>query len=141
MRRYLIVANHPRFSPSLLDLVRAKAAEDHSLFHVVVPAAPPKGGSTWTEEHAYAKAAERLESVLARLRILGVRADGEVGDASPLLAASDALRRSSFDAILLSTLPAGPSRWFRLDLPSRMRASFAVPVLDAERDDEADLVA
>jgi hypothetical protein len=141
MRRYLIVANHPRLRSSLLELVRAKAAEGRSLFHVVVPATPPKGGSTWSEEHAHARAAERLASVLAHLRALGVQAEGEVGDASPLLAASDALRRSSFDAILLSTLPAGPSRWLRFDLPSRMQASFVVPVLDAEAYDVPDLVA
>jgi hypothetical protein len=141
MSRYLIIANQPRLGSSLLGMIRARAAGDRSSFHVVVPATPPKGGTTWSEGRAHALAAERLASVLARLRSLGVQVDGEIGDASPLLAVSDALRRSSFDAIILSTLPAGPSRWVRFDLPSRMQASFAVPVLDTESYGEPDLVA
>lgn len=141
MPRYLIVANRTRLRSSLLDLVRAKAAEERARFHVVVPASPPKSGVTWTDEQARALATERLVSALTRLRDLGVQADGEVGDASPLLAVSDVLRRSSFDAIILSTLPAGLSRWLRMDLPTRMQASFAVPVFHAESSGEPALAA
>ncbi len=141
MSRFLIVANHTRLRSALIELVRAKGADGRSSFHVVVPATPPKGGATWTDGQAHALAAERLMSALTRLRNLGVQVDGEVGDASPLLAVADVLRRSWFDGIILSTLPAGPSRWLRMDLPSRMQASFPVPVLHAESYVEPDLVA
>jgi hypothetical protein len=141
MSRYLIVATHARLRSSLLDLIRTKAADGRSSFHVVVPATPPKEGSTWTDEQAHALAAERLVSALTSLRNIGVQVDGEVGDASPLLAVADALRRSSFDGILLSTLPGRLARWLQIDLPSRMQASFAIPVFHAGSYAAPDLVA
>ena len=42
---------------------------------------------------------------------------------------------------MLSTLPAGPSRWLRFDLPSRMQASFVIPVVNAETLGQPELVA
>jgi hypothetical protein len=33
-----------------------------------------------------------------------------------------------FDENILSTLPPGRSRWLRLDLPSRVRSAFGMPV-------------
>ena len=53
---------------------------------------------------------------------------GEIGDASPLRAVGDALQYQSCDEIIVSTLPPGVSRWLKLDLPNRLRHSFAIPV-------------
>ena len=60
-------------------------------FYLVVPATAPKEHLTWTEGEARTIAARRL----ARARPAtsgGVTVDGEVGDASPILAVDDALR-------------------------------------------------
>jgi len=46
----------------------------------------------------------------------------------PVDAAHDALRRVTVDEIILSTLPAGISRWLGQDVPSRLRGSVQVPV-------------
>ena len=54
--------------------------------------------------------------------------DGEVGDGDPLLAIADALADRAVDEIILSTLPPGLSRWLALDLPSKVRARFDIPV-------------
>ena len=141
MPRYLVVANETLQATPLLELVRSRSIEEGASFHVVVPATPPKGWRSWSDGQAHAIAAERLAAALGRYRGLGVRADGEVGDAAPLLAVADALSSASYDAIVLSTLPVGISRWLRMDMPSRMRASFPVPVLHVEATVASDLVA
>jgi hypothetical protein len=53
---------------------------------------------------------------------------GEVGDERPLDAIRDALREGSYDGIILSTLPAGVSRWIGMDLPHRAERTFSLPV-------------
>ena len=40
----------------------------------------------------------------------------------------DALADRAVDEIILSTLPPGLSRWLALDLPSKVRARFDIPV-------------
>ena len=40
----------------------------------------------------------------------------------------DAVENESFDEILLSTLPPGPSAWIRQDLPHRVKKAFDLPV-------------
>jgi hypothetical protein len=58
-----------------------------------------------------------------------VEVEGEVGDGNSMLAIGDAIRdRASFDQIILSTLPAGLSKWLRLDLPHRVAASSSIPM-------------
>ena len=53
---------------------------------------------------------------------------GEVGPAHPVVAVNLAIDRLSPDLIILSTLPAGASRWLHLDLPHRLHRRFGVPV-------------
>lgn len=127
--RYLIVANRTLCGQTLLDLTGELAATAPSAFHVVVPAAPPTHHLTWTDEQARSLAHARLMAMLDRLAHQGVVATGEIGDAQPLLAIGDMLRRRHFDAIVLSTLPAGMSRWLHLDLPRRVEEVFGLPVL------------
>jgi len=53
-----------------------------------------------------------------------------VGGADPALAVEDVLLRGeTFDAIVLSTLPPGPSRWLRLDLPHRLEGRTGLRVI------------
>jgi GABA permease len=66
---------------------------------------------------------------MARFRELGAEVDGEVGAPSPVEAIGDAIRAvGRFDEIILSTLPPGPSRWLRLDLPHRVERAYNLPV-------------
>ena len=128
MRRYLVVANQTLGGEHLLQEVRKRLASEACDFYVLVPATAPKDQATWTEGQAASIAQERLEAALARFRELGAEADGEVGDADPLLAIGDVSRERPFDEVILSTLPAGISRWLGLDLPSRVEKSFGVPI-------------
>jgi hypothetical protein len=128
MRRYLVVANQTLGGEHLIQQVREYVSAGPSLFHVLVPATPSTEHLVWTEGEAQSIARGRLERAVDQFRDLGAEADGEVADANPLLAIEDVLRNQSFDEIILSTLPAGPSRWLKLDLPARVEKQFGLPV-------------
>jgi hypothetical protein len=133
MRRYLVVANLTVTEPHLLDKVRECMAAGEASFHIVVPASHA-GGVTWTESEAHAAAKERLDAGLDVFRQLGVAVSGEVGDPSPVQAVGDVLLQQDFDEIILSTLPAGPSRWLKQDVVSRVSRRYDVPVTHVAAD-------
>jgi hypothetical protein len=83
----------------------------------------------WTEGEAHQIARDRLTRALAWFRTQGAEASGEVGDTRAILAIGDALIGQAFDGIVLSTLPAGMSRWLRQDLPARVRRHYGIPVV------------
>ena len=139
MRSYLVVANETLNGEHLVEKVRECLATGPGRFHIVVPiSAPPT--RAWTEGEQAAIARERLDAALVRFRTLGAEVDGEVGDHNPVLAIEDALREGSFDEIILSTLPPGPSRWLKLDLPHRAAQHFSLPLTHVvgERTDDKD---
>jgi hypothetical protein len=73
-------------------------------------------------------AEKRLEAALERFRGVGCEVDGEVGDASPMLAVRDCLMAGGYDEVILSTLPPGASRWLKQDLPHRLERKYGVTV-------------
>jgi hypothetical protein len=74
-------------------------------------------------------ARQRLDVELERLHEAGAQADGEVGDPDPFRAISETLKTRQFDEIILSTLPQARSRWWRQDLPSRVKQKVQLPVV------------
>jgi GABA permease len=129
MRRYLVVANQTLGGEPLLEEIRACLAVGTASFHVVVPATQPHEQIFWTEGAALTIARERLVRAVSALEAEGIPASGEVGDANPVLAVDDAIRHHApFDAVILSTLPAGLSRWIHLDVPHRMARRTGLPV-------------
>ncbi|HEV8682044.1 MAG TPA: hypothetical protein VGS09_04600 [Actinomycetota bacterium] len=128
LRRYLVVANQTLGGEHLIQKVKELMTEGPCRFHVLVPATAPKEYAVYTEGQAEAIAQKRLDDGLARFRDLGVETNGEVGDPSPFEAIADVLRDEEFDAIILSTLPAGASRWLKQDLHHRVERSFGLPV-------------
>ena len=130
--KYLIVANQTLGGGELADLVRSRA-EQGAGFHVVVPASAPAGehGSGNGNGNGDARAAseERLQQALSRYEALGASVTGEVTDADPLHAIEHALAKERFGGIIISTLPAGISRWLRMDLPHRADRKFELPVI------------
>ena len=126
MTRYLVVANQTLGSERLLEKARECAQAGACRFHLVVPATHPMG--VWTEGKVRADAQRRLEETLERFREIGVTVDGEVGDTSPVLAVKDAMLARTFDAIIVSTLPPGISRWLKQDLPHRLERISGLPV-------------
>lgn len=129
MRSYLIVANQTLASPALSAEVARRIAAGPATFHVVVPLTPIVHRLTWDEDESRRAAQERLDALLEHLRSAGAVASGEIGDPDPVAAVRDALRSVEVDQIILSTLPAGISRWLGQDVPSRLRDSVAQPVV------------
>ena len=118
MGSYLIVANRTLGGAALLEEVRRRANAGPATLYVVVPGYPDRPA-----------AAARLAAALAAFRAMGAEAEGEVGDAHPVAAVHDALQGRSVDEIILSTLPAGLSRWIDNDTPSKLRRLFGLPVV------------
>jgi hypothetical protein len=125
--RYLVVAHRTLGGQHLLDDVQRRMAEGPCQFHLLVPCHHPSNHS-WTDHEIEAQAQRALEAGLARFRSVGAEATGEIGDVNPVYAVDGVLRRENFDAIILSTLPPGPSRWLKVDVPSRMRRQFSLPI-------------
>ena len=138
MRRYLVVANQTLGGEHLKEKVRQCMAEGECEFHVLVPATDSASGMQ-TEAKAHRDAEPRLEAALAYFREIGATVTGKLGDARPMEAIRDVLQHDSFDEILLSTLPPGPSAWIRQDLPHRVKKAFDLPVthLIAKREETA----
>lgn len=128
MRHYLVVANQTLKQPELKEKIRACLDAGPCDFFLLVPATRTHGPVQWTPADANALARRRLAGALERFRALGAEVVGEVGDPSPVVAIGELLRRRSFDALFLSTLPAGPSQWLRRDLPDRIERLFKIPV-------------
>jgi hypothetical protein len=137
MRRYLVVANQTLGGEHLAMKVKELLAEGPCRFHILVPATVPADHAVYTEGQAVALAQGRLDDALARFHDMGAEADGEIGDASPFEAIADVLRDEHFDAIVLSTLPVGASRWLKQDLPHRVERSFGLPVTHIVGEPEA----
>ena len=47
-----------------------------------------------------------------------------IGNYDPLVAVQEELRGGGYDAVVISTLPPGVSRWLRMDLPARVSRHF-----------------
>lgn len=128
MHHYLVVANQTLKQPELKEKIRDCVDAGPCDFFLLVPATRTHGPVQWTPADANALARRRLTSALERFRALGADVAGEVGDPSPVVAIGAVLRRRSFDALILSTLPAGPSQWLRRDVPARIARLFKIPV-------------
>ena len=151
MHRYLVVANQTLGGDELVDAIRDRVARGPAEFWVVVPATHtthlidhlgslgtaqvgmtghpvPGTNEVDASDHAIAAAEYKLGIELDRLRAAGATADGVVGDADPLTAIQDAMARQRFDEIILSTLPAGISRWLNQDLPHKVERRVDVPL-------------
>ena len=131
MRRYLVVANRTVGGEHLLEHMRALAESDQeepAHFDVVVPATPTVHNGGWTEGESAHAAQVRLVEALERFAAEGLQASGKIGDANPVLAVLDACREVDYEEVIVSTLPAGPSRWLKRDLPNRIARAIDVPV-------------
>lgn len=128
MRRYLVVANQTLGGAALAHVIRERIEQGPCTVHVVVPATPPREHFVWTEGMAHDIAQHRLDVMLTWLRAQGIEATGDVGDQQPMLAVGDALIKASFDEVILSTLPAGASKWLGQDLPNRLRRHYGIHV-------------
>ena len=128
MAAYVVVAHQTALSDELLAMVRQLAGEDPAAdFVVLVPATPASHMMLEDERETYRVARRRAAEAQSWLQQRGIHvAEAHVGDADPVQALDDLLRdgRLACEAIVLSTLPPGISRWLKLDVVSRTRRHF-----------------
>ena len=133
MRRYLVVANQTLPSEQLQQELLLRAESGESLFHFLVPDTP-EGHYADTAAHAddYPPGTQgalmRLRDALALVRSAGACALGALGDPDPIEAVELQMQCSAYDEVIVSMLPERTSRWFTLDIPSRIARSVTTPV-------------
>jgi hypothetical protein len=130
MARYLIVAHQTAESPELRTAIRDIAGRDaDAALTLVVPATPVTHLVGWTGGESAAVAWEAGQRARARWEADGIEVEEVVvGDANPLYAVADAFNRGTWDEVIVSTLPAGASRWLKMDVVSRIEREVSVPV-------------
>jgi hypothetical protein len=128
MNRYLVVSDLMVGSAQLKDFVRNRIGDERSTFHLVVPTMPDRRHLAWDEGEAHLIARRRLVNGLEWMREVDPDADGEIGDVDPIMAIEDALRETTFDAIVLAVRERPHRR--RLRVAARARQAFNLPVVD-----------
>jgi GABA permease len=128
--RVLVVANETVTSDVLRRTIELAATRTETDVLVVAPALNTRLGH-WSsaDDGARRSAEERLAACLASLRRDGVRVEGLVGDADPLLAAEDALRLFPADELVIATHPEGQSNWLARNVVARARVRFRIPIV------------
>jgi hypothetical protein len=124
----LLVANRTCPCPDVLDDVRRRCGSMGRV-RVVAPALNSRVRH-WVSDsdEAVRAASERLGLALDWLGERGVDAEGEVGDADPLVAIEDALARFPATVLVISTHPKGRSNWLERDIVRRAEERFGLPV-------------
>ncbi|HEY4025082.1 MAG TPA: hypothetical protein VGO86_01525 [Candidatus Dormibacteraeota bacterium] len=127
MARYLLVAHQTAQSDELLTAAVELARKDAlAEFVLLVPATPVVSLLVWEEGETVDLARRHAAEARARMEEEGLRiVDARHADQDPMAAIADELHAGQqFAAVVVSTLPAGMSRWLRMDVISRVRRNF-----------------
>ena len=129
MANVLVVANRTAESPELIDALRERAARGDAVFTLLVPSTPH--GVAWAADmHSGGSEAEgHMNAAVENMRAAGMEvAGGKVGDPDPIAAVQDEGNFTTYDEVIVSTLPGGISKWLKLDLPHRVERVTGLPV-------------
>ena len=110
-RRILIVANRSVATPAVLEELRRRAAAEPCEFALLIPDASDPATAGWVLRRAV-----KLFQKAVGSPVEGLVASGE----DPFEAVEAAVRDRPFDEIIISTLPAGGSKWLEQGLPARV---------------------
>jgi len=114
--KLLVIANRTIESDEIRAVLVNRAASGPLQVTLVAPASG--GGASGRARRAATE--QRLEAAVQGLREAGIRVEGVLGDADPMLAVQDTWDPSRFDEVIVATLPTGLSRWMAADLPHRV---------------------
>lgn len=82
---------------------------------------------------AHVRAEHRLRQMTDKIEAAGGQATGEVGGPDPAAAVEAVLTREAFTEVIISTLPAGLSRWLKTnDLPTHVSHLTETPITTVE---------
>ena len=117
----LVVANETVVSPSLVELLEQKAADQSIRVVVVAPVNQPRQGYVVYYDTRRAAARRRLDRTLDLLRKAGVPATGVVVESDPVSALRDGIAQLEPHEIIVSTHPQQQSGWLRRNAVEQMR--------------------
>jgi GABA permease len=138
VRRLLVVANETLAGDDLYAAIDELAGPGCSIY-VVCPVLVSRS-RYWTSDlgGGLLRARQRLLDSLDALRARGLRAEGSVGDADPVLAIEDGLRVFAAEHVLVATHPPARSTWLERRVVSRASRRIGPPlthvVVDLERE-------
>ncbi len=119
--------------------LRRLAADDRAAeFVLLVPATAAQHLRLASAGESYELARDAADRAATLLRAQGVEpAAVRVRDPNPVVAATAELsEHPDYDAVVVSTFPAGISRWLRMDVVSRLERVTDLPVLHVVAEDE-----
>jgi hypothetical protein len=128
LRTILVVANETLGGRTLVEAVRARAAQGDVRFVICVPQNRPRAGLVVYNDSVFDATQARVDIAVEFIRGEGIDAIGEVGDPDPYTATIDAVREHRPSEILISTYPETRSGWLRRDLIDRVREATGLPV-------------
>jgi hypothetical protein len=116
----LVVATVTATSDDLMEALqeRVRRSSVPVDFTLVMPASGPD----------LSEMQPRLDEALERWREAGLKVEGTIGDADPVVAVSELWNPGAFDEVIVSTLPGQTSRWLRSDVPYRIGRMCDLPV-------------
>ena len=123
MSHILVVANETVAGPSLIEVLKRRAADGADLITVLAPVSNPHAGYVVYDDTRRAAAGRRLDRTLAALREVGITAHGLVVEADPEDAVRDAIAMldPKPTEIVVSTHPKERSGWLRRKVIDRIR--------------------
>jgi hypothetical protein len=131
MKHILVLANETVAGQSLIEALKARAAEQDTRVTVICPINAPREGYVVYEDTRRASAGRRLDRTLQLLREAGIPASGLVVDTDPVNATRDAIAQAEppIDSIVISTHPKERSGWLQRNVVERVqKAAGGIPV-------------
>jgi GABA permease len=143
VRRILVVANQTLGGDHLAEVIRARVVQGPTEVLLLVPAThhtdllmalaeafAVQGGMRppAPTDDADGAARDQAAAGVSWLTGLGVSATAEVVGHDPVQEIRELLARAHVDEVIVSTLPAGMSRWLHQDLAHRIRRATEAPV-------------
>jgi hypothetical protein len=132
MARYMVVAHQTATSPELVDRLRDIASRDGAAsFTLIVPETAVEHLLLTDEKESREAAFNVANQARAMYSAANLRLERvAVGASSPTAAVDDELRdHPGYDAVVISTLRPGASRWLDMDVHHRIERKTNLPVI------------
>lgn len=138
-RRILVIANETLPGERLRSELAIRGATGACEVFLVCPALSSRLHFIMSDRTKGIDEAQlRLDATMESLRLAGVEATGQIGDANPLLAIEDGLRQFAADELLIATHPPERSNWLEKRVVEQARERFDLPLTHLVVDLEAE---
>ena len=129
MTRLLLVTSDGSVPDQLLEAVADRVAEGEVQARILLPVAPVTDAWTWDEGATRSETLRRLDAAIESIGRTGAHVEGTIGcDRDAMVCVNWVMQREPFDEVLVATSGASRARLLKMDLATRIRRAFGVPV-------------